>query len=393
MGFFALLRMTMLVMKIVLIGGHLAPALSVLEALPKNTQVLFIGRKYALEGDDALSLEYKTITSLDVPFVGLNTGRLQRKITRFTLFSLLKLPFGIIKSFLILIEFRPDIVVGFGGYVSIPVIFCAFILRIPVVIHEQTLEVGFANRIVSRFAKKICISWQTSAKYFPKDKVVMTGNPIRKFPILNSLASLRSGQFSIFNNKLPTIYITGGSSGSHFINVLVEGIIEELLKKYNIVHQAGDAHEYCDFDRLKQLKESLPEKLRDNYILEKFIEPSQIGDILNLSSLIISRSGMNTVTELIHFEKPAILFPLPFAQNNEQLKNAKFLEKIGLGIVLHQAKANEKKLLQTIRLMVRNIDNYEINREKLGNFPGERAAQNIISVINYVYKSRAEKIF
>lgn len=373
-------------MKIVLIGGHLAPALSVLEALPKNTQVLFIGRKYALEGDDALSLEYKTITSLNIPFVGLNTGRLQRKVTRFTLFSLLKFPFGIIKSFLILIEFRPDIVVGFGGYVCVPVIFCAFILRIPVVIHEQTLEVGLANGVVSRFAKKICISWDSSRKYFPKDKVVMTGNPIRKFPILNS-------QFSIFNNKLPTIYITGGSSGSHFINVLVEGIMEELLKKYNIVHQAGDAHEYCDFDRLKQLRASLPEKLRDNYILEKFIEPSQIGDLLNLSSLVISRSGINTVTELIYFEKPAILFPLPFAQNNEQLKNAKFLEKIGLGIVLRQAKANGKKLLQTIRLMVRNIDNYEINREKLGSFPGKSAAQNIISVINYVHKSKAEKIF
>ena len=90
-------------MKIIIIGGHLAPALSVLEALPKNTQVLFVGRKYALEGDNALSLEYNTITSLNIPFVGLNTGRLQRKITRFTLFSLLKLPFGIIKSFLILI--------------------------------------------------------------------------------------------------------------------------------------------------------------------------------------------------------------------------------------------------------------------------------------------------
>src|SRR3989339_499065 len=149
-------------MKIIIIGGHLAPALSVLEALPKNTQVLFVGRKYALEGDNALSLEYNTITSLNIPFVGLNTGRLQRKITRFTLFSLLKLPFGIIKSFLILIDFKPDVVVGFGGYVSIPVTFCAFVLRIPVVIHEQTMEAGLTNRLVSRFAKKICISWDSS---------------------------------------------------------------------------------------------------------------------------------------------------------------------------------------------------------------------------------------
>lgn len=377
-------------MKIVLIGGHLAPALSVLETLPKNTQVLFVGRKYALEGDSALSLEYKTITSLNVPFVGLNTGRLQRKLTKFTLFSLLKLPLGIIKSFLILIEFRPDVVVGFGGYVSIPVALCAFILRIPVVIHEQTMGVGLANRAVSLFAKKICISWNSSRKYFPKDKVVMTGNPIRKFPILNPAAA---GQSSIFNNKLPTIYVTGGSSGSHFINVLIEGIIEKLLKKYNVIHQAGDAQEYRDFDRLEQLRRNLPEKLRDNYILEKLIDPSQIGDLLNLSSLIISRSGINTITELIYFEKPALLIPLPFAQNNEQLKNAKFLEKIGLGIVLQQSKLNSKKLLQAISLMSHNIDDYKIDKEEFRNLPGKNAAQNIISVISYVYKSKAAKIF
>jgi len=377
-------------MKVVLIGGHLAPALSILGALPKNTQVLFIGRKYALEGDNALSLEYKVITDLNVPFVGLNTGRLQRKITRFTLFSILKLPFGIIKSFLALIEFKPDVVMGFGGYVSIPVTFCAFILRIPIVIHEQTLGVGLANKVVSLFAKRICISWNSSRKYFPKDKVVMTGNPIRKFPIMNPQVSR---QFLIFNNKLPVIYITGGSSGSHFLNVLIEGIIGELLKKYNIIHQAGNAQEYRDFDRLEQLRSNLPEKLRDNYILEKFIDPSQVGDLLNSSSLIISRSGINTITELIYYEKPALLIPLPFAQNNEQLKNAKFLEKIGLGVVLQQSKLNSKKLLRTIRLIFRNIGNYKINREKFGSLPGKNSAKSIISVINYVYKSKTTKTF
>lgn len=383
-------------MKIVLIGGHLSPALSVLEALPKDIKVLFIGRKYAFEGDSALSLEYKTITQLKIPFVGLNTGRLQRKLTRFTIFSLLKLPFGIIKSFLILIKFEPDVVVGFGGYVSIPVALCAFILRIPVVVHEQTMEAGLANRLICRFAKKICISWQTSRKYFPEDKVVMTGNPIRKFPILNPSAG---GQFTIFNNKLPTIYITGGSSGSHFINGLIEGIIKKLLETYNIIHQAGDAHEYHDFNRLDQLRRSLPEKLRDSYILEKFIDSSEIGELINSSSLIISRSGMNTITELIYFEKPALLIPLPFSQNNEQLKNARFLEKLGLGKVLQQTELDAEKLFQAINLMYRNIENYKIDRNELRNLPGKnarfdatRAAQNIVSVINYAAKKRT-KVF
>ncbi len=372
-------------MKIVIIGGHLAPALSILEAFPKGTEVLFIGRKYSLEGDNALSLEYKTMEHLKIPFVGLNTGRLQRELTKFTILSLLKIPFAVVKSFLILIKFRPDVVVGFGGYVSVPVIFCAYILGIPVVIHEQTLEAGLANRIAAKFAKKICISWNSSRKYFPKEKVVLTGNPMRKLPIFDS-------EFSIFKNKLPTIYVTGGSSGSHFINILIEGIIEELLKKYNVVHQAGDAHKYNDFVRLEGLRRNLPEKLRENYILQKFIDPSEIGDLLKKTSLVVSRSGMNTVTELIYFEKPALLIPLSFSQNGEQVKNAKFLEKIGLGKVMSQVDLNSKKLLQAINFMFNNMNKYKINRDEFKKMPGGNPAHNIISVINYAYKSKTKKI-
>lgn len=376
-------------MKIVLIGGHLAPALSVLEALPKDVRVLFIGRKYGLEGDRALSLEYETMTQLRIPFVGLNTGRLQRKLTKFTFSSLLKLPFGIVKSFFILTGFRPDVILGFGGYVSIPVIFCAFILRIPVVIHEQTMEAGLANSIVYRFAKKICISWNSSRNYFPKNKIILTGNPIRKFPIFNHPTS---GHISIFNNKLPIIYITGGSAGSHFINLLIEKVIGDLLQTYNIIHQTGDAQEFHDFDRLERLRNGLPEKFRDNYILEKFIEPSEIGELMKMSAIIITRSGMNTVSELIHFQKPAILIPLPFSQKNEQLKNAKFLGKIGLGIVLEQKDANSKNLLRAISLISRNVNKYKINKNEFESSPVKNAAQNIVSVINDVYKSKTKKI-
>jgi len=362
----------------------LAPALSVLEALPKNAEVLFIGRKYALEGDNALSLEYRTITSMRVSFVGLNTGRLQRKLTKYTVLSLLKLPFGMIKAFLLLCSFKPDVVVGFGGYVSIPVVICACILRIPSVIHEQTMEIGLANRILSIFASKICISWESSRKFFPPNKVVLTGNPMRKFSLIET-------KFSLFNNKRPAIYITGGSSGSHVINLLIEEVLAELLTKYNIVHQAGEAQEFHDFERLKQLKKSLPTSLRENYILQKLIEPSEIGDLLNSTSLVVSRAGIGTITELIHFEKPAVLIPLPFSQKNEQYKNAKFLEKVGLAIVLAQRNLTGKKLLKTIDEAFSKIDKFKIDKEKCGVMCRRNASQNIISVINYVSKNRKKK--
>lgn len=367
-------------MKIVLIGGHLSPALSVLEALPSDCEVLFIGRKYTFEGDNAESLEYVTITGLKIPFVELNTGRLQRKLTRHTISSFFKLPSGIFKSFLTLIKFKPDVVVGFGGYVSLPVIFCAYLLRIPVVIHEQTLEAGFANKFSGKFATKICISWNSSIKYFPKDKVVLTGNPIRQFAV-------RSSQFEI-GNKFPVIYVTGGSSGSHFINVIIKGCLKDLLGKYNVIHQTGDAQEFNDFEKLAEERSILPAGLAERYHVEKFIEPNLIGSILEKADLVITRSGMNTITELIHFGKPALLIPLPFSQNSEQLKNAKFLEKLGLGKVLYQTELDSKKLLQAIMSMFRGIKNYKINNEKLKELPGKNAAANIIEVIKYVYKAK-----
>ena len=185
---------------------------------------------------------------------------------------------------------------------------------------------------------------------------------------------------------MPTIYITGGSSGSHFINLLVEGIIKELLERYIVIHQTGDAQEFRDFDRLTKIRQSLPLKLRERYEILKFVDPSEVGEILNRVSLVVSRSGMNIVTELIYFGKPGLLIPLPFSQNNEQLKNALFLKSLGLAEVFYQDTLDSKKFFRFIVKMFNNIDKYKILKrvqDDKGN-----ATQNIISVINYVAKGK-----
>src|SRR3989344_2430412 len=108
-------------MKIVIIGGHLAPALSVIEELDRSVEILYIGRKHALEGDSAVSLEYDTITKKSIAFVSLKTGRFQRSLTRHSFFSIVKIPVGLLQAIAVLKKFKPDVVVGFGGYVSFPV--------------------------------------------------------------------------------------------------------------------------------------------------------------------------------------------------------------------------------------------------------------------------------
>lgn len=385
-------------MKLVVIGGHLSPALSVIEAMPKDAKILFVGRKYSFEGDKAVSLEYKTIQSLSIQFSEITSGRLQRKFTRYTINSLLKFPIGIIQSFFILRKFKPDVVIGFGGYVSLAVGICAFLMRIPVVIHEQTLEAGFANKIISIFAKKICISWDSSFKYFPRSKTVLTGNPNRHSGkrsasrIANVMGD--AGQASMtglydMGKKLPIIYITGGSTGSHFINTLVEGCIRQLLDKFIVIHQTGDAQKHNDFVHLQNQRERLSSELKARYTITKFVEPSQVGFILENCDLVISRAGVNIITELIYFEKPAILIPLPFSQREEQLKNARFFEMHKLGEVILQNEIDSEMLYNKVTSMFDNIGKYKLDKGRSG-LPRREAAKNIIKVIEYVGKQKKD---
>lgn len=366
-------------MKVVIIGGHLTPALAVIEELSKDAGILYIGRKHAIEGDKSVSLEYSTITSKNIPFVDLKTGRLQRAVSRHILTSLSKIPVGFVQSLLALKKFGPDVVVGFGGYISFPVILAAKTLKIPVVIHEQTLEIGFANKLVSRFADKICISFNSSKKFFPEEKVILTGNPVR------STVIKPTKKINIERNG-PLIFITGGSLGSHFINQLVENSLTKLVDKYTIVHQVGDARDFKDFEKLSILKEGLNNNKRGRYVISKFLSPEEIGSILKMADLVVSRAGINTISELILLEKPALLIPIPFSQKNEQLKNAVFFKELGLGEIEEQKNLTAEEFSEKINDMMENIQKYKI-LESIDVLP-KNAAKKIVEVIYAAKKER-----
>ena len=337
-------------MKIVITGGHLTPTLAVIEKIPKEWEILFVGRKYAMEGEEEVSLEYQTIKSLGIKFVDLNAGRVQRFFSRHTIPSLLRIPKAYLKSLQILKNFKPDVILGFGGYVSVPVAIMGKLLGIPSVIHEQTLRVGMSNKILSSFADKICVSWESSLEYFPGNKRVLTGNPVRKN--FSEPTYLPQGSD-------PLIFIFGGATGSHSINVLIEKIIDRLLEKYRVLHLTG----VMDFERMNQKKKDL--KFSNKYLVLPALSPFHMGYVLKNASLVISRSGINTVTELINFQKPAVLIPLPFGQKNEQLENARFIERLGLAEVLIQEETNPEILLQTVNKMFENIDEYILKEKNI----------------------------
>lgn len=355
--------------KIILTGGHLSPLLAVYDVLRQEADVAIIGRKYTFEVDKTESLEYSIFKNENVDFFDIDAPRLQRKYTKETIPSFFKSPQAISRALTVLQKEKPDSVLIFGGYIGIPVALAAYIKKIPIVIHEQTLAAGLANRIIGKFASKICISFPDSKKYFNNKKIVLTGNPVRKevFEVIKEV---------VIPRDKPILYITGGSTGAHAINLLVSEVLDSLLEKFNVIHQTGDAQEFKDFDVLSQKREELPESLQNRYILRKFILPSEIGWIYKNSDVVLSRAGINTVTELLTLSKKALLIPLPHGQKNEQLKNAKMYQGSGLGIYIAQEEATPKNIMSGLeKLMSKKIE----KREEGGNSSAEKIAEIVLA--------------
>jgi UDP-N-acetylglucosamine--N-acetylmuramyl-(pentapeptide) pyrophosphoryl-undecaprenol N-acetylglucosamine transferase len=315
-------------------------------------------------GDKSVSAEYQEITARGIPFYNLKAGKLYKT---FHPLKLLRLPFGFLQAFYYLLRIRPQLIVSFGGYLAPPVVISGWLLRIPSVTHEQTVEGGWANRLVARFAKKVFVTWEESLKYFPKEKTIVTGNPLRP-------AIFESRQQ--FNNEtmkqLPTIYITGGKQGSHIINVVAGHALPHLLEKYNIIHQCGRSSVYNDYQELKEISSDggeISSEMRSRYILKDYFTEDEIGAVFAAADLVISRAGANIVYELAALGKPAILIPLPWVSHDEQHKNAQILVDTGSAVIL------EEKDLTPDSLTVRTVELFE-NIEKFRE--GGKRAQKLV---------------
>ena len=250
-------------MKIAVTGGHLSPALAVSEELKAKAEIVFIGRKYDFDKSNAFSLEYREITKLGVLFYHLNTGRFTRIFNLAFLINLIKVPIGFFQALSILLTEKPDLILSFGGYISFPVCSVGYLLGIPVFIHEQTVKPGLANRLLAGPAKKIFLAFPQTKQYFPVNKVVVSGNPVRR-----QLLRVVRKPFEI-NKTQPVIYITGGSLGSHSINQIIEKIITKLLSEYILIHQTGQSAKYRDWQKLLRIKAKLPSRLKKNYFLKR----------------------------------------------------------------------------------------------------------------------------
>ena len=326
-------------MKVLITGAHFTPAVAVIEELKKrpSAQIVYVGRKKSQEGDSTLSVESQEIPKLGVKFIPIITGRLQRSFTIFTIPSFLKIPVGFIQAFFIILMEKPDVILSFGGYVAVPVVIAGWFFSVPIIVHEQTLVSGLANRISGWFADKIALSFDRGLKH---GKTILTGNPLRR-EILNPLKNLS------IKNTIPTILVTGGNQGSHVINLAVEEILDNLTKIASIIHVTGD-NRFHDFERLEKLQ-------NEKYLVKKWIG-EEWATVLSKTDLVVSRAGINTLTELAYLKKPALVIPIPYLFQDEQNKNAKYFEKLGFVRILAQSKLSGKSLLENIKKMLKDLD-------------------------------------
>lgn len=374
-----------MIKKVLITGGHLTPALSVIEELQKRGwKIIFIGRKYASEEEKVLSVEAKIIPQMGIETYFLNAGRVRRIFNLKTIISFLKIPLGFFQALYYVGKTKPAVILSFGGYLSVPVVFAGWLWRIPTITHEQTTVKGLATKFNSLFAKKIAVSWKKNLKDFPSGKVVLTGNPLRKNIFNVDEKYWRSLGFS---KNLPLIFITGGNQGSRAINQAVREIVPFLVKKFNVFHQCGHLILPREIQLLRKAKESLPKNLRKRYVFEKYLTTTQMGTLLNKASLIISRAGANTISELAILGKPCLLIPYPWLYQNEQMKNALMLKRVGLGEVLPQKKLTSERLLKSILKMFENISSYRKNAKKAKKLIVLDAGKKIADLVEEIFQN------
>lgn len=302
--------------RIVLTGTHTTPAVELINQLHQDTEfnwkISYIGRKYNSHASTQASIESKTIPLLKVKFYTIPCGKFDRRYFLNTLRGIPQIFSGVIKAYRILKDIQPWAVISFGGYVSVPVVFAAWLLGIKSITHEQTKTKSLSTRLSTPFSEYIALSFPLKNR---SPKEIVTGNLLRR-DIFNS----DSKNFNFLKSKIkkfPLIFITAGNQGSRHLNENIKEIIPK-LKDTIIIHQCGQN----DFSEYKKLEKKYP-----LYFAYSFIQAEDIGWVFKHSKVIICRAGANTIQEIEALKKNAVIIPLPVSQQNEQLKNALWLHK------------------------------------------------------------------
>jgi len=341
-------------------GGHIFPAISFIEALKeRDSQVV-----------TELVLPQRSHSFCNLPAYCkaryISSPRLSLSINSRNLIALAELPKVFLQSLRIILEFKPDIVVGFGSLDSIPLLFFAWFFRIRTLIHEQNVIPGRANRLLARFVDQVAISFEKSREYLSINfqKVALTGNPLRKEMV--RMDKTKSREFFFLDKDKLTILVTGGSQGSQHINATFSDAIIDILSiaDFQVIHICGNK----DYDMLRKKYEKFNSRIK----VMPFLNDMQYA--YSASDLAITRAGATTVAELNYFNLPALIIPYPYAYAH-QYENARFLQNDGRAVIIDDKELNTLKLKELIINLVSHPEKISSMHRREGIINERTAAQ------------------
>ena len=333
-------------------AGHVTPNIALIEAVrERGWNVQYVG--------SAKGIEKEIIGQLEVPYHAVSSGKLRRYFSWQNFVDPFRILLGVLQAFLLLGRLRPAILFSKGGFVSVPVVFAAWLRRIPVICHESDVTPGLANRLSYPFARRICITFEASARYLTGSKVLLTGTPVRG-SILKGNAEAGLAYLNVSDDK-PVLLVFGGSLGAGVINEAVRDALPELLARFNVIHVVGAG----------QIVESIN---LTGYQQREFIG-EDFGDVLAAATLVVSRAGANSLYELFIAGKPHLLIPLGIAASRgDQIDNARTFESAGYSRVLFEEALGPASLVQ-------GIDQLYEDRESLKNAMQKFDVKDSVSLI------------
>lgn len=353
-------------------GGHIFPAIAIADEIKRrnpSADILFVGAKGKMEMEKVPAAGYK--------IEGLTIAGLQRKLT----FSNFLLPFKIIKSLLrarsIIKNFKPQVVIGVGGYASGPTLKAATMLGIPTLVQEQNSFPGKTNKLLAKNVNTLCTAYEGLERFFPKEKIRLTGNPVR-FEMVN-IAGKRQEAFDFYQLDLAkkTILVIGGSLGARTLN-------QAMMEHYNLLQDNNvQVLWQCGKLYFDSLSEQLNGKETDSIKMVQFIDRMDLA--YAIADVIISRAGAISVSELCLIAKPIILVPSPNVSEDHQTKNAMALVDKNAALLVKDLEAKEKLMPTAIGL----LDNEPLRAElaaEIAKLGKPKATESIVDEIEKIAK-------
>lgn len=350
-------------------GGHIYPAVSIAQEIMKNypdAEILFVGAKG--------KMEMEKVPKAGFPIEGLWISGLQRKLTLSNLIFPLKVLVSIIKSHWILSKFKPDMAIGVGGFASGPLLFAASQRRIPTLIHEQNSYAGITNKWLSGRVQTICVAYDGMDKFFPKEKIIRTGNPVRSDILCISEKRDEAFAHFGFQTDKKVILVIGGSLGARSINEAMSLNLAHFRDEgYQVLWQTGKLY----FDQYKSHN-------YDHVIVREFIYEMDLA--YAAADIVISRAGASSVSEIAIAEKPSILIPSPNVAEDHQTKNAHALTEVGAAVFLSDREA-DAKIYHLSKELINDPEKCLKMKEQLRHFAVVDARNRILKEVQKLLQS------